>query len=126
MTRFPFASLAVAMGLSQGEAARLLGLSGSTWKEYRDRGMTERVADRLAVKAGLVPYEVWPEMLDANLDAELEERRRRNREKQRRYRARHPHVREKERQYRRAYYAQSAEYERKRERERYWRKKGAA
>ena len=62
--RYPFAPLAEAMGLSQHQAAIALGLSGSTQKDYRERGLTERVADRLAVKAGIDPYNVWPEMVD--------------------------------------------------------------
>lgn len=73
MKRYPFAPLAAAMGESVSAAGRILGLSGSTRNEYRDRGVTERVADRLAVKAGLNPYEVWPEMVDDLIaDAEVE------------------------------------------------------
>lgn len=62
--RYPFDRLAAAMGLTEPQAARRLGLSGSTEVDYRRRGVTERVGDRLAVKAGLHRFEVWPEMAD--------------------------------------------------------------
>lgn len=62
--RYPLEPLAAAMGLSMNQACLRLGISGSTQQEYRRRGVTEKVADRLAVRAELVPYEVWPEMAD--------------------------------------------------------------
>lgn len=64
MKRYPLDPLLNAMGMSHNQACYSLGLSGSTQQEYRRRGVTERVADRLAVKAGLIAYEVWPEMVD--------------------------------------------------------------
>jgi hypothetical protein len=57
--RYPFAALAEAMGLSDAAAARALGLSGSTAKEYRSLGVSDVVADRLAVRAGMHPGYVW-------------------------------------------------------------------
>ena len=63
--RYPFAPLARLMGMSEHEAATDLGLKGSTYQDYKRRGVTEAVADRLATKAGLSPYEVWPELRDA-------------------------------------------------------------
>lgn len=63
--RYPFALLAEAMGCTEAQAARQLGLSGSTEWRYRSDGLTEKVADRLAVKAGFHAFVVWPEMLDA-------------------------------------------------------------
>lgn len=62
--RYPLAPLIAAMGLSWNQACEKLKLAGTTRKKYRDDGMTELVADRMAGKAGLVAYEVWPEMLD--------------------------------------------------------------
>lgn len=64
--RYPIAPLIEAMGLTSSEtsAGRALGLGGSTWKEYRDRGVTERVADRLAAKAGFHPSVIWPSWYD--------------------------------------------------------------
>lgn len=86
-TLYPFAPLAAAMGLSENQAIIRLGVNGRMGQQYRHEGMSERVADRLAVKAKLHPFEVWPEMADrairdvSDLDkiesAERLERRRR-------------------------------------------------
>jgi ribosomal protein S27AE len=59
------------MDMSLHRACKRLGIRGSTVVEYRDRGMSDYVAERLALKAGLHPYEVWPEMADARVQ-ELE------------------------------------------------------
>lgn len=67
--RYPFAALAEAMGVSESQACRVLKLSGSTEQEYRREGMTERVADRLAVAAGFHAFSIWPEMLDAQIES---------------------------------------------------------
>lgn len=64
MKRYPLEPLLDAMNGSHNQACELLGLSGSTQQDYRRRGVTERVGDRLAAKAGLLAYEVWPEMID--------------------------------------------------------------
>ena len=63
--RYPLAPLAEALGLpNTSMLARHLGLSGTTWKEYRDQGVSEKVADRLACRAGFHPSEVWPDIVD--------------------------------------------------------------
>lgn len=63
--RYPLEPLRAAVGASSINAMlRRLGVSGSTEQDYRRNGVTEKVADRLAVKAGFNPYEVWPEMAD--------------------------------------------------------------
>lgn len=135
---YPFAPLAAIAGLTPSEAARRLGISGSTWKQYRDHGMTERVADRRAVQLGYHPHEVWPDMLEdavAVLDgqeAERAERRRQQRNAQnRRAYWRNPEKhRERSRTYRqesadynrqrmRLWYQRNAEEERRKRRERY-------
>jgi hypothetical protein len=69
--RYPLQPLADALGLTLDTPglARRLNLSGTTWKEYRDLGVSERVADRLACKAGLHPFMVWPEMADEAVEA---------------------------------------------------------
>lgn len=64
MKRYPLQRLLDLMDESPNQACLKLGLSGSTQQEYRRIGVTERVADRLAVRAGFVTYEVWPEMVD--------------------------------------------------------------
>jgi len=43
---------------------RALGLSGQQMATYRAEGLTEAQADRLAVRAGFLPFEVWPEMVE--------------------------------------------------------------
>lgn len=60
--RYPFAPLAEAMSCSEHAACVRLGLSGSTQQEYRRRGVSLDVAERLALRAGLHPFEVWPSM----------------------------------------------------------------
>lgn len=63
-TKYPFANLAAVMHLTENAAAKQLRLSGSTLKEYRREGMSEKVAERLAVAAGFHPFVVWPEMTE--------------------------------------------------------------
>ncbi len=78
--RYPLQPLADACGVTLAHLGRLLRTSGSTWKGYRDEGVSELVADRLAARAGFVAYEVWPEMVQHQIDdteAIEEERRRR-------------------------------------------------
>lgn len=64
MKRYPVQALADMLDVEVGALTRILNVSGSTWKQYRDEGVSERVADRLATKVGLVTYRVWPEMVD--------------------------------------------------------------
>lgn len=62
--RYPLEPLFDAMHLTPAAACRLLRVSGSVEQEYRRRGVTEVVADRLAARAHLATYAVWPEMID--------------------------------------------------------------
>lgn len=71
MKRYPVSSLAREMGLSENAALEQLGVRGKDAQEYKRRGVTERVADRLAAKAGLPTLSVWPEMVDERV-AEVE------------------------------------------------------
>lgn len=121
--RYPWAPLAAAMGLSEHQAAARLGVSGTTQQTYRRIGVLEETAERLADKAGLHPFEVWPELLEHRL-ADAEARRRAlDAARQRRYRDRHPEARARAREYRRRYYAEHGEYERAQERRRYYARK---
>lgn len=61
---YPFAPLAEAMGLGPNAAGVALGLAGRTQQQYRRIGMTEKVADRMATRAGFHPFTIWPEMVD--------------------------------------------------------------
>lgn len=66
--RYPLDPLLDALGLrSLNQAAARIGVSGATLYEYRDRGLTAHVADRLAVKAGLHPAMVWPSWVEDGL-----------------------------------------------------------
>lgn len=131
---YPFVRLAEAMGATEAAASRALGLSGSTMQHYRTHGVSEKVADRLAVKAGLHPFEVWPEMVEIELGKIMSDRAKKvNAAERRRYRT-NPQKRARRlemsarwrteyRDYKRAqdayYYKQHAERERARRRARY-------
>lgn len=69
MRRYDFSVLAEAMGATEAQAARTLGFSGSTEQKYRREGMSAVVADHAAVRAGLHPFNVWPEMAEHALEA---------------------------------------------------------
>lgn len=124
--RYPLAPLIAAMRLPFDQACMQLGLSGKTRKLYRDEGMTELVADRMAARAGLPAYDVWPDMLDraiAEAAAADEERRAAQRAYQREWARRKratPEGAEANRAARRAAYASNGEYERRREQRAYW------
>jgi lambda repressor-like predicted transcriptional regulator len=150
--RYPLEPLAAAAGVSVAALGRLLGVSGSTWKLARDRGVLERVADRYAVKLGLHPLEVWPEMFDLIEEERLERRRQIARESARRRYHEDPAVRERRKQaaarwraespralahqpsrqpearkvHSRAYYMRNAEAIRAKQRARYRQQKGEA
>lgn len=148
MRRYPFAPLAEQMGVSEGEACRRLKLSGRTEQEYRRQGVSERVADRLAVAAGFHPFSIWPEMAADqiaatgqpcdNCGAWFVARRKDGRFCQRecyrqwwarevaRHRRARPELAERNRERRRRYYAENGEYERARERRRYREKREMA
>lgn len=141
--RYSLQALADAAGMTLAELGRHLNISGSTFKGYRDEGMTEVVADRRAAQCGFVAWEVWPEMLeeaiadDQSLLAVQEEERRERRRAQKREQARRRYwrdperERERNRRYRaevgdyerlrmRRYYEAHAEEQRAKARERYW------
>lgn len=50
---------------------RALGVSSKVLIDYAVLGLTERQAERLAVRLGVDPYQCWPEMLDEAI-AEVE------------------------------------------------------
>lgn len=62
--RYSLEPLFEVMGMTPHAACTALGLSGTTEMLYRRDGVTEKVADRLAVKAGVHPYTLWPEMAE--------------------------------------------------------------
>lgn len=113
-------ALADAKGMTLAELGRHLNISGSTYKDYRDNGMTERVADKRAVQCGLIAWEVWPDMLDHAIEDEIEARRAKKREAQRRYRANNPQARQRDRERHARYMAETREYQNRSKRMRYW------
>lgn len=62
--RYRLEPLFALMGMTPHAACTALRLSGSTERQYRSEGVTEYVADRLAVTAGFATLTVWPEMAD--------------------------------------------------------------
>lgn len=68
MTRYPLEPLMEAMRCPSVHAlGQQLNIAGSTLQLYRDSGLTARVADRLAIAAGLHPAMVWPSWIDDGL-----------------------------------------------------------
>jgi hypothetical protein len=65
--RYSLHDLCVAAGITIGEAPRVLAFGGAEYARWRDEGMTREVAERKALKVGLPPYSVWPEMVDHDL-----------------------------------------------------------
>ena len=137
---YPLAPLAALAGLEVHQLASRLHLSGSTWQQYRDEGVSERVADRMAVRLGFDPYVVWPEMLDHAIEDTSKpcaregcdarfmpvnslhrycSARCKKKENMRAWR-RTDAGRKWENEARRRRYQETAEYERARERRRYW------
>lgn len=63
---FPVEPLVAAAGVTSLAAlARRCGVGGSQMRLYRENGMSARVADRLAVRVGLHPAEVWSDWFEA-------------------------------------------------------------
>lgn len=68
MIRYPLEALRDAMGApSLNAMGQQLGVAGTTLHDYRDRGLTSKVADRLAIRAGLHPALVWDTWIDDSL-----------------------------------------------------------
>jgi len=96
------------MGTTVAGLGRTLSVSGSQLNDYRDRGVTEKVGDRLATKAGFATYEVWPEMIDHAIEDEGDRQRQMASARQARYRAKRPHLAGLNRQYLRQYRADAS------------------
>lgn len=120
MTRYPFAPLAALMGCTEASAARRLNISGRTEQEYRREGMSEKVADRMAVRAGYHPFEVWPEMAEYNYIDYKDAALGRAKKRQRTVYLKDANLRSARRTTRRAYYETCGDYERAQQRRRYW------
>jgi hypothetical protein len=131
------------MRLSLNSACIAVGMSGSTQQDARCHGVTSRVAERLAIEAGLHPYNVWPDMADHDLiDTQIPcvecetpftptrkghvycttkcRNRRHSRERMRRLYQTDPDHRARRLAGRRALYAECADYEKARQRRYYY------
>lgn len=70
--RFSITPLVEALNLEPGASvSRALGVSGTRLASFAEFGVDERTAERLAVRAGFVPYLIWPELMDQAI-ADLE------------------------------------------------------
>lgn len=133
--RYPLEPLMAVTGWSMAKVREQAPCNGSEYRLRISQGVTERTADRLAVAAGLHPFDVWPEIellgtrpcAAAGCQVHFAPKDRqsrycsprcRQREKMRRYRAR-PHGAEVNRRLRREHYAACIHYERASNRARY-------
>lgn len=66
--RYPLEPLFAKIGGSFDHTRRQLGLSGGQANAYRAKGCIEETAERLAIRAGFHPFEIWPEMVDDVID----------------------------------------------------------
>lgn len=64
MTRYPLAPLLELTGWTMTQVRQVAPCGGGEYQRRLREGVTERIADRLAVAAGLHPHVVWPEMAD--------------------------------------------------------------
>lgn len=62
--RYPLGPLLELTGWTMTDVRDLAPCGGEEYRLRQERGVTERIADRLAVAAGLHPHVVWPEMAD--------------------------------------------------------------
>jgi hypothetical protein len=72
--RYPFDALERRISdVNDDTLAALLGTQRRNLYRWRANGLTEQRAEILAIAAGVLPYEVWPELLDhAIADVERE------------------------------------------------------
>lgn len=62
--RYSLVDLVEAMRLEVGASVtRALNISGQQLERYALHGMERNTAERLAERAGFIPYEVWPDLL---------------------------------------------------------------
>jgi hypothetical protein len=62
--RYPISDLFALMAGSDDDCRRKLGISGAAFGPMKQHGLKFEQAERYAERAGLLPYEVWPEMVD--------------------------------------------------------------
>lgn len=62
--RYPLGPLLELTGWTMTDVRDLAPCGGEEYRLRVEHGVTERIADRLAIAAGLHPHVVWPEMAD--------------------------------------------------------------
>lgn len=67
LRRYPLQPLLDMAGLNASHSVKALGLGGPEYRKYRSEGMAREVAERKALRVGLHPYEVWPDMVEHDL-----------------------------------------------------------
>lgn len=114
---------ALTRNLTMNDLAQRVGSDRRELYRWREAGgVPESAADRVAVKLGVTPCEIWAKWHEVGMAmAEAEDARRRalRAATKRRYRAKHPDYAERQRAYRAAYYADAGDFERARQRRYY-------
>lgn len=145
--RYPLAPFFEVTGWNMTKLQNSFRSNGPEYRIRKDRGVTEAMAERLALEVGRHPFEIWPEMVEDRLETRDCDRcgtafvpvRRKQRwcspkcrlynaqkEHQRRKWAADPEWAEAQRERARRYRAETAEYQRAQARLRYQRRKAAA
>lgn len=68
--RYPIADLFAQLPGNEKECCHRLGISGSSYGNFVQHGLTFDQAERYAERAGLNAYTVWPAMVDELIDRE--------------------------------------------------------
>lgn len=66
--RYPLSALCEALGCQPDDLKTRLHLDHKQFARFVENGLSERSADRHAVRLGLQPQLVWPEMVDHAID----------------------------------------------------------
>lgn len=66
--RYPLEPLLALTGWTMTDVRDIAPCGGEEYRLRVEHGVTERIADRVAVAAGLHPHVVWPEMADHALE----------------------------------------------------------
>lgn len=111
------------LGGNAGTQAEHLGVTARTIHRWKQQGIRRRVAEQLAERFSLHPYELWTELLDIDL-AEAEQTEAERRERKNAYRRAHyRRNRDRELAERRRYYAENRDRILAKTSARYWEQK---
>lgn len=68
--RYDLDPLLNAAGLTRRQLRTELRISGSSFAQLEDEGLTDEQADLYAIRLGLWPWKIWPTWLDDGLNAD--------------------------------------------------------